>query len=110
MHSFSGKLMVTATTVFMIGAATAAFAQTAESASEAMVQSASAAQSMTKAEQKKQAKERRKAERKAARARNSVELKKLEDNGYKPAVNDPNYPEDLQNAEKKANTADAASK
>lgn len=110
MHSFSGKLMVAAITVFMIGAATAAFAQTAASAPEAMVQSATAAQPMTKAERKKQAKEQRKAERKAARSKNSVELKKLEDNGYKPAANDSNYPEGLQNAEKKANAADAASK
>ena len=43
----------------------------------------------------------RKAEHKAARAKNNAELKKLEDAGYKPAANDPNYPQNLQNAEKK---------
>jgi predicted Rossmann fold nucleotide-binding protein DprA/Smf involved in DNA uptake len=45
----------------------------------------------------------RKADRKAARAKKNAELKKLEDAGYNPArANDPNYPQDLQNAQKKA--------
>jgi hypothetical protein len=64
---------------------------------------------MTKAEQKKQAKAERRAARKAARAKNAAQLKQLESNGYRPAVNDPNYPQDLQNAEKKANGAIGAS-
>ena len=64
---------------------------------------------MTKAEQKKQAKAQRKAERKAAHAKNAAELKKLEDNGYRPTMNDPNYPQNLQNAQKKANAAAGAS-
>jgi hypothetical protein len=110
MHSSAGKLMLAAAIVFMIGAATPTLAQTAASTPDAMTQSASATQTVTKAEQKKQAKAQRKAERKAARAKNSAELKSMEDNGYKPAANDPNYPEDLQNAEKKANAAGAASK
>jgi predicted Rossmann fold nucleotide-binding protein DprA/Smf involved in DNA uptake len=43
------------------------------------------------------------ADRKAARAKKNAELKKLEDAGYNPArANDPDYPQDLQNAQKKA--------
>lgn len=44
----------------------------------------------------------RKAARKQARAKKNAELKKLEDAGYNPAQNDPNYPNNLQNAQKKA--------
>jgi hypothetical protein len=36
-------------------------------------------------------------------------LKKLEDAGYQPSRNDPNYPTDLQNAEKKAGVGQGAS-
>lgn len=110
MRSSASKLTLAATAAaFLIGAVAPAFAQTASSSPDAMAQSASASQPLTKAEQKKQAKAQRKAERKAARAKNSAELKKLEDNGYKPAMNDPNYPQNLQNAEKKANAAGGAS-
>ncbi|NML34288.1 hypothetical protein HHL14_26090 [Paraburkholderia sp. G-4-1-8] len=51
----------------------------------------------------------RKAARKQARAKRNAELKKLEDAGYQPAANDPNYPSKLQQAEKKAGTGAAAS-
>ena len=34
--------------------------------------------------------------------------KKLEDAGYKPSLNDPNYPQNLQDAQKKANAAGAS--
>lgn len=50
----------------------------------------------------KPTKAQRKQARKEARAKKNAELKKLEDAGYKPAANDPNYPNDLQKAEKKA--------
>ncbi|MFM0653540.1 hypothetical protein [Paraburkholderia sediminicola] len=64
--------------------------------------SAPAAQSApTKAE--------RKAARKQVRAKKNAELKKLEANGYSPSRNDPNYPQDLQNAEKKAAAGNGAS-
>ncbi|WP_213767665.1 hypothetical protein [Caballeronia sp. dw_19] len=59
----------------------------------------------TKAERKvarEQAREERQAERKQARAKRSAELKKLEEAGYRPGQDDPNYPDDLQKAEKKA--------
>ncbi|SOE45879.1 hypothetical protein SAMN05446927_0088 [Caballeronia arationis] len=37
-------------------------------------------------------------------------MKKLEDAGYNPAkANDPNYPQDLQNAQKKAGVGAGAS-
>ena len=51
----------------------------------------------------------RKAARKQARAKKNAELKKLEDAGYKPSQNDPNYPTDLQNAQKKAGVGQGAS-
>ncbi|PQV49252.1 DUF4148 domain-containing protein [Paraburkholderia sp. BL21I4N1] len=37
------------------------------------------------------------------RAAKKAELKKLEKNGYQPSADDPHYPQDIQNAEKKAN-------
>jgi cell division protein FtsB len=45
----------------------------------------------------------KKAERKARRDKKNAELSKLEKNGYNPAGDQKNYPQDLQNAEKKAN-------
>jgi hypothetical protein len=55
-------------------------------------------------------KEEKKAARKQARAKKNAELKKLEDAGYNPAkANDPNYPQDLQNAQKKAGIGTGAS-
>ncbi|RAS22313.1 DUF4148 domain-containing protein [Paraburkholderia bryophila] len=37
------------------------------------------------------------------RAAKKAELKTLEKNGYQPSADDPHYPQDIQNAEKKAN-------
>lgn len=51
---------------------------------------------------KAQAKANSKAAHKAQRARKNAELKKLEKNGYNPSSNDPQYPDKLQKAEKKA--------
>jgi hypothetical protein len=61
------------------------------------VQGASAAPT-SRAELKAQ----RKAERKARRAAKNAELNKLGQAGYKPANQDPNYPQNLLNAEKNA--------
>lgn len=36
------------------------------------------------------------------RAATKADLKKLEQNGYQPDATDPHYPQDIQNAEKKA--------
>ena len=51
----------------------------------------------------------RKAARKQARAKKNAELKKLEDAGYQPSRDDPNYPSDLQKAQKKAGVGTGAS-
>lgn len=45
----------------------------------------------------------KKAARKANRAQKNAELQKLEKNGYNPGTDQANYPENIQNAEKKAN-------
>ncbi|HEY3596765.1 MAG TPA: DUF4148 domain-containing protein [Paraburkholderia sp.] len=55
-------------------------------------------------------KEQRKAARKEARAKKNAELKQLEDAGYQPSShNNPHYPQDLQNAQKKAGIGQGAS-
>jgi hypothetical protein len=92
----------------LVGQVVPALAQTAASA-PIVDQAASAAKPADKAAQKKQLKAQRKAERKEARAKNSAELKKLEAQGYRPGMNDPNYPQDLQDAQKKAAAAGGAS-
>lgn len=105
MRSFARKIAALAATTFQILAVTAASAQPEASGASVTSQPASTGQSMSKAEQKKQAKAQRKAERKAAHAKNTAELKELQKHGYSPSMNDPNYPENLQNARKKANGA-----
>jgi hypothetical protein len=79
-----------------VGASAPAFAQ-----GDSTTGAAASAAKPTKA-QRKQA-------RKEARAKKNAELKKLEDAGYNPARNDPNYPQDLQKAEKKAGAGQGAS-
>jgi hypothetical protein len=111
MHPTICKLtLAAATTAFLIGAAAPVLAQT-EASAPAGTQTA-ASQPLTK-EQKKQAKAQakaqHKAEHKAARAKNTAELKKLEEAGYKPGQIDPNYPQNIQDAQKKANAAAGAS-
>ena len=109
MRSTTSKLtLAAATAAFLIGVVAPAFAQMEASASAA----AAASQPLTKEQKqqaKAQAKAQHKAERKAARAKNNAELKKLEEAGYKPSQNDPNYPQNLQEAQKKANAAAGAS-
>ncbi|SPB15701.1 hypothetical protein NOV72_02920 [Caballeronia novacaledonica] len=52
----------------------------------------------------------KKAARKQARAKKNAELKKLEDAGYNPAKrDDASYPQDIQNAQKKAGIGVGAS-
>ena len=108
MRSSVSKLtLVTVSAAFLLGAISPAFAQT-----EASAPSASETKAAAKAAKKQaraQARAQHKAERKAARAKNAAELKRLEDAGYKPAANDPNYPQNLQDAQKKVNAAGAAS-
>lgn len=105
--SHTRKLSVLLTSgALMLGLAGLAQAQSSDSSA---TDSTSASAPATKAQQKAQKKAARKAARKQARAKNTAELKKLESNGYHPAENDPNYPTNLQNAEKKANAGQAAS-
>jgi hypothetical protein len=87
---------------FSVSHVTIATAQTsAPAATDATAPDAT--QKPTKA-QKKEA-------RKEARAKKNAELKKLEDAGYNPAArDDTNYPQDIQNAEKKAGIGQAPSK
>jgi hypothetical protein len=51
----------------------------------------------------------RKLARKQRRAVKNAQLKKLEDNGYQPGQEDPNYPQNLQDAQKKAGMGAGAS-
>ncbi|MEX3963676.1 DUF4148 domain-containing protein [Paraburkholderia sp. EG286B] len=99
--------LAAAVAALLVGAAVPSFAQS-EGSAPAVAESA-ASKPLTNAEKKQQAKAQRKAERKAARARNNAELKQLGENGYRPSQNDPNYPQNLQNAQKKANAAAGAS-
>lgn len=101
-------VLVAAAAAFLIGGTAPAFAQDAGSAPVA-TQDTKAAAKEAKKQAHKAARAQRRAERKAARAKNTAELKKLEDAGYKPSANDPNYPQNLQNAEKKAGAAAGAS-
>ncbi|WP_176315631.1 DUF4148 domain-containing protein [Burkholderia vietnamiensis] len=95
---------------FLLGSTAPVFAQTDASAPAASTASdAKAAKHEARKAARAKRKAERKAERKAARAKNTAELKKLEAAGYKPAANDPNYPQNLQNAQKKAAEAAGAS-
>jgi 4'-phosphopantetheinyl transferase EntD len=101
--------LITTTAAFLIGAAAPAFAQTDASAPAATAQAPASAAKMTKKQARAQARAQRKAEHKAARAKNTAELKRLEGAGYNPAANDPNYPQKLQDAQKKLNAPAGAS-
>ncbi|CAB3741488.1 DUF4148 domain-containing protein [Paraburkholderia rhynchosiae] len=91
-----------AITAMVAGGIPLAAAQTAsDTGAQTMQPDATGTAKPTKAE--------RKAARKQARAKKNAELKKLEDAGYQPSRNDPNYPEDLQKAQKKAGVGTGAS-
>ncbi|WP_223258725.1 hypothetical protein [Trinickia symbiotica] len=51
----------------------------------------------------------RRAARKAARAKKNAEIKRLEQSGYKPGGNNPDYPRDLEKAQGKAGVEQGAS-
>ncbi|CAB3789418.1 hypothetical protein LMG28614_02878 [Paraburkholderia ultramafica] len=102
MKSFAIKRIMLGVSVIALVAGSIPFAA-AQDASEvsAAPQGKPSGAKPTKAE--------RKAAHKEARAKKNAELKKLEDAGYQPAANDPNYPNKLQQAEKKAGVGAAAS-
>ncbi|MCP3710722.1 DUF4148 domain-containing protein [Paraburkholderia sp. CNPSo 3274] len=71
---------------------------------------ANAAAAGVAASSAKPTKAQRKEARKEARAKKNAELKKLEAAGYQPGrANDQNYPQDLQDAQKKAGIGQGAS-
>lgn len=94
-----------ASAALSLGAMAPALAQTASGATEG----AAATTATSPASAAKPTKAERKAARKEARAKKNAELKKLEAAGYNPAQNDPNYPTNLQNAQKKAGLGQGAS-
>ncbi|SAL70804.1 hypothetical protein AWB68_04069 [Caballeronia choica] len=53
-------------------------------------------------------KETHKAQRKAARAKKNAELKELEKNGYQPGGDQQNYPQNIQDAQRKVDAEKAA--
>jgi hypothetical protein len=90
-------------TLFALGVSAGhlAFSQTSSESTGA----ASQATPLTKAEKK----EARKQARKEARAKKNAELKKLNESGYSPSRNNyTQYPQNLQDAEKKAGAGAAA--
>ena len=102
MHITRKLIVLLASASLSIGAAAPAFAQTDASTDTGAAGVAASAAKPTK-QQKKQA-------RKEARAKKNAELKKLEDAGYQPGrANDSNYPQDLQDAQKKAGIGQGAS-
>ncbi|PRY06705.1 MULTISPECIES: hypothetical protein [unclassified Paraburkholderia] len=103
MKSFAIKqiMLGLAVTAMVAGTIPLAAAQGASDAAMSAAPAAASSAKPTKAE--------RKEARKQARAKKNAELKKLEDAGYQPAQNDPNYPDKLQKAQKKAGVGTGAS-
>ncbi|KIG10596.1 DUF4148 domain-containing protein [Caballeronia concitans] len=96
MNALTGKKLTVSMIVaaFALAAAPVSHAQDASDTTQAAPQ--------TKAQKK--------AARKEARAKKNAELKKLEAAGYNPARrDDASYPQDLQNAQKKAGIGQGAS-
>ncbi|WP_175817256.1 DUF4148 domain-containing protein [Burkholderia diffusa] len=113
---FTMKKFVTlmASSAIAFGVVTLAYAQDNAGSAPASAQQGSATSAgASSATERKLARQRARAERKAARkqarTQRRAEMKKLEDSGYSPAANDPNYPNSLQNAQKKAGAGAAAS-
>jgi hypothetical protein len=104
MHIARKLIILFASASLVIGEVAPAFAQNDATGGE------NAAATGAVASTAKPTKAQRKQARKEARAKKNAELKKLEAAGYQPAAgNDPKYPQDLQNAEKKAGTGQGAS-
>ncbi|MFM0054004.1 hypothetical protein PQR64_00145 [Paraburkholderia phytofirmans] len=103
MKSFAMKeiMLGLAVTAMVAGTIPLAAAQGASDAAMSAAPAAASSAKPTKAE--------RKEARKQARAKKNAELKKLEDAGYQPSQNDPNYPDKLQKAQKKAGVGAGAS-
>jgi hypothetical protein len=104
MHIVRKLVILVASASLSVGAVAPAFAQNdAVTGDNAATTGAAASAAKPTKAQRKQA-------RKEARAKKNAELKKLEDAGYQPGhATDPNYPQDLQNAQKKAGLGQGAS-
>ncbi|MGQ7935863.1 hypothetical protein [Paraburkholderia sp. D1E] len=108
MNLFTARKIIVAFAVTAMGAGSYAPAMAQNAGGSATV-NATADVKPDAASSVKPSKAERKATRKTARAKKNAELKKLENAGYKPGADDPNYPTDLQNAEKKAGLGQGAS-
>lgn len=105
MKATLGSRLAVSLMVAAFGLSAAPFARAQDSAGAA-ANGATQAAPTTKAEKKAA----NKAARKQARAKKNAELKKLEDAGYNPAKrDDSSYPQDIQNAQKKAGIGQGAS-
>ncbi|MEW9583101.1 DUF4148 domain-containing protein [Paraburkholderia sp. DGU8] len=111
MTSASAKKLsvLLASMVLSVASAAPVFAQTAGAGGSAAPADANAANAMAASNPAATTKAERKAARKQAREKKNAELKALEAHGYQPSRNDPNYPTDLQNAQKKAGIGAGAS-
>jgi hypothetical protein len=89
------SITVLASLGIVLGAAPGAFAQSADATP--------AVPSPVSPTVKQAQKAQRKADRKAARAKNSAELGKFEKNGYNPAGDRSDYPDNLRRAQDKGN-------
>jgi uncharacterized membrane protein len=89
------SITVLASLGIVLGGAPGAFAQSTDATPAAPSPAPLTPKQLQKAQ--------RKADRKAARAKNSAELSKLEKNGYNPAGDRNDYPDNLRKAEDKAN-------
>jgi hypothetical protein len=106
--SFNGKFILIASMVALsTGLAVPVMAQASKPAEAVATTPASAmaGTSLTRAELKAQ----KKAVRTERRAEKNVQLKKLEAAGYTSGNFDPNYPQNIQNAEREAAGATGAS-
>jgi len=88
------SITVLASLGVVLGAAPDAFSQSTDTTAASPMPSLKQAQ-----------KAQRKADRKAARARNTAELSKLEKNGYNPADDRSDYPNNLRRAQEKEEKA-----
>ncbi|QIE28536.1 hypothetical protein SBC1_66390 (plasmid) [Caballeronia sp. SBC1] len=89
------SITVLASLGIVLGAASDAFSQSTDTTPAAPSPASPTLKQMQKAQ--------RKADRKAARAKNTAELSKLEKNGYNPADDRSDYPDNLRRAQEKAN-------
>jgi len=111
MTSASAKKLsvLLASVVLSVASAAPVFAQTGGAGGSPAPADANAANAMAASKPAATTKAERKAARKQAREKKNAELKALEAHGYQPSRNDPNYPTDLPNAQKKAGIGAGAS-